>query len=77
MIGSMAAVPLPDGPPPSAPSPDIDPLQDHLLFDHGIEVPIIWPHPPRRLLRVSAQTYNSFDEYEKLAGALRETLIQG
>ena len=63
MLGSMAAVPLPDGP--------SDPLQDQLLFEHHIEVPVIpWPAPPKRILRVSAQMYNVFEDYETLASAL-------
>jgi isopenicillin-N epimerase len=67
----MAAVPLPDGTETTAPSLYGDPLQDTLLFQHGIEVPFVpWPHPPKRLLRVSAQLYNTMDEYEKLAAAL-------
>jgi isopenicillin-N epimerase len=71
MLGSMAAVPLPDGTETTAPSLYGDPLQDTLLFQHGIEVPFVpWPHPPKRLLRVSAQLYNTMDEYEKLAAAL-------
>ena len=71
MLGSMAAIPLPDGTESSAPSLYGDPLQDKLLFEHGIEVPFVpWPHPPKRLLRVSAQLYNEFADYEKLAAAL-------
>jgi isopenicillin-N epimerase len=63
MLGAMAAVPLPDG--------DAEPLQDALLFEHGIEVPLMpWPAPPKRLLRISAQVYNVLEDYEKLAEAL-------
>jgi isopenicillin-N epimerase len=63
MLGAMAAVPLPDG--------DADPLQDRLLFEHQIEVPLMpWPSPPKRLLRISAQLYNVFRDYERLASAL-------
>lgn len=73
MLGSMAAVPLPDGAA-NTPSLDIDPLQD-ALFERGIEVPIMpWPHPPKRTLRVSAQLYNAIEDYEKLANALRDLL---
>jgi isopenicillin-N epimerase len=49
----------------------LDPLQDRLLNEHSIEVPIIpWPRPPHRLLRISAQLYNSLPQYERLAQAL-------
>ena len=36
-----------------------------------------WPSPPKRLLRVSAQIYNSLEEYEALAAALRAELNGG
>ncbi|HEY0160159.1 MAG TPA: aminotransferase class V-fold PLP-dependent enzyme [Thermoanaerobaculia bacterium] len=64
MLGAMAAVPLRDGPAES--------LQDALLFEHQIEVPVIpWPAAPKRLVRISAQLYNELADYEKLAEALR------
>jgi isopenicillin-N epimerase len=67
MLGAMAAVPLPDG--------DCEPLQDKLLFAHGIEVPLVaWPAAPRRVLRISAQLYNELGDYERLAAALRTEL---
>jgi isopenicillin-N epimerase len=77
LIGSLASVPLPDAKN-SAPSKSplyLDPLQDWLM-DHGkIEVPIIpWPAPPKRLLRISAQLYNSLPQYRALARALPEAL---
>lgn len=74
-LGSLAAVPIQDA---TTTTPSKSPLyldswQDQLLDDHGIEVPIIpWPSAPRRLLRISAQLYNSLPQYEKLAVALRE-----
>ena len=75
MLGSMAAFPLPDGTQTSAPPLYGDPLQDKLLFEHGIEVPFVpWPHPPKRVLRISAQLYNSIEDYAKLARALRTEL---
>ena len=71
MIASMASVPLPDGVQSSAPALYGDPIQDRLLYDHAIEVPVVpWPHPPKRLIRVSAQLYNEAGEYERLAAAL-------
>ncbi len=75
MLGSMAAVPLPDGGSPAEPPLFIDPLQDVLLEEYGIEVPVIpWPARPRRLIRVSAQLYNRVDQYERLSEALAEVL---
>ncbi len=77
MIGGMATVVLPDsdgGEKRDAFSRDA--LQDRLYHEWAIEVPVIpWPSPPRRLLRVSAQLYNSSAQYEYLAEAL-ESVIQ-
>ena len=75
MIGSLAAVPLPDGKP-APPSPLYgDPLQDVLFERHAIEVPVVpWPAPPKRLIRVSAQLYNTREQYEYLARALAAEL---
>lgn len=73
MIGTLAAVPLPDSPEVNVPSSPLysDPLQDELREQFGIEVPIIpWPGPPKRVLRISAQLYNSLPQYEKLAKGL-------
>ena len=75
MLGSMAAVPLPDGPTHVETSLASDALQDALFYEHGIEVPVMpWPQPPKRVLRVSAQLYNSIDDYTKLADALVDLL---
>ncbi len=77
MIGALASVPLPDGAssePPTTPL-YLDPLQDLLLEKHRLEVPVIpWPAPPRRLLRISAQLYNTLPQYQRLARALRAEL---
>jgi isopenicillin-N epimerase len=74
MIGSLASVPLPDAPHPAPPLSPLyaDPLQEKLLREHRIEVPVIpWPAPPRRLLRVSAALYNHLAQYAVLAEVLR------
>jgi isopenicillin-N epimerase len=73
MIASLASFPLPDGDGSPSTSPlYADPLQDVLLHDFGIEVPIIpWPEPPGRLIRISAQVYNERAEFERLGEALR------
>ena len=76
-IGALASVPIPDAKSakPSKNPLYLDPLQDRLLAELGIEVPVIpWPAPPKRLLRVSAQLYNSLPQYEKLAAALKKLL---
>ena len=77
LIGSLASVPIPDATD-RAPSKNplyLDALQDRLLAEFGIEVPIIpWPAPPQRLLRISAQLYNSLPQYERLAKALKTLL---
>ena len=69
MIGSIASVPIPD---PIEPSSDIfDPLMAALRHKWSIEVSVFaWPRAPQRLLRISAQQYNSAEEYERLAEAL-------
>ena len=72
-IGSLAAVPLPDASPDALPRQPLNeyPFQDWLRVQHGIEVPVMpWPAPPKRLVRISAQLYNSLPQYERLAGAL-------
>lgn len=76
MIGSLAAVTIPDGAPVALSSGLAgDPLHTALFEKYGIEVPIAaWPAPPRRVLRVSAQLYNSRRHYEYLSTALGELL---
>jgi len=83
MLGSMVALPLPTTGPlardASGSSPlDTDPLQQRLIDEFRIEVPIVaWPVPaaeppggPRRLIRVSSALHNGPDDVERLASAL-------
>jgi isopenicillin-N epimerase len=76
MVGSLAAVRLPDG------TTDVgwrrpDPLQARLYEGWSIEVPVMsWPAAPRRLVRISAQLYNRYQHYERLAEALRKELAR-
>jgi len=72
MLGSMASVLIPDGinerPRSSLYS---DASQDALLHEHGVEVPVAsWPAPPKRLLRIATQQYNSAAQLKFLAGLL-------
>jgi isopenicillin-N epimerase len=75
MIGSMAAIalpassrfPIPENTHAFAPNP----LHDALFRDHRIEVPLLLdPAGKTRLVRVSAQLYNTRGDYERLSEAL-------
>lgn len=71
-IGSMASIPISDATKKSSPPWFLDPLQDELLAQHRIEIPVVpWPASPKRLIRFSAQLYNSLPQYETLAAALQ------
>jgi isopenicillin-N epimerase len=72
MLGSMATIPLPERFQGVPARDKIDAEQLQLYDQFGIEVPfsrIGWPE--RRCLRVSAQIYNSVEEYEYLAASLK------
>jgi isopenicillin-N epimerase len=77
MIGTLATVPLPPGPPGFRPDAfAVDPFQQLLFERHRIEVPVFtWPAPPARLLRISAQAYNELAEVEALAEVLSERTL--
>jgi isopenicillin-N epimerase len=75
MVGSIASVCLADSPLKKPAWRQPDPLQPRLFGEWGIEVPIMrWPAAPKRLIRISAQLYNSREQYVRLAGALAEEL---
>ena len=75
MVGSMAVVPLPDENSEAVAKGGIAPLQEALWEIFKIEVPVIpWPDSSKRLVRISAQYYNSLSQYEYLAKALVELI---
>ena len=77
MLGSLASVPLPDFAGAKPPSRGVPwhPLQKALLEKHGIEVPVVhFPAPPKQLIRIAAQVYNSEDQFARLAAALQVEL---
>jgi isopenicillin-N epimerase len=78
MMGSMAALALPDAPGAERPALfGLDPLHAALL-ERRFEVPIVlWPAPPRRLVRVSAQLYNDPQQYRRLGRVLTALLADG
>ena len=46
-----------------------------MLEKHGIEVPVVhFPAPPKQLIRIAAQVYNSEDQFARLAAALQVEL---
>lgn len=78
--GSMVTIALP-------PDPQLRPplllrfeaiLQNRLWEEHRIEAPIFfWPDFKTRWVRISAQLYNSIEDYQKLAEALKKELSLG
>jgi hypothetical protein len=70
MLGSMAAVVLPDATGPD-PGGDLSPTMGD-LFDAGFSTIVMnWPGWPSQLLRISAHLHNSIEDYRALAEALR------
>ena len=78
MIGSLAALPLPDAPNRvGTPVRPKDPLYYALVERHRIQVPVMsWPAPPKRLIRTSTQVYNTPEEIERLDAALEVEFIR-
>ncbi|MBX3383458.1 MAG: aminotransferase class V-fold PLP-dependent enzyme [Phycisphaeraceae bacterium] len=77
MVGTMTSVILPEPGPRAAAMPTRydDPLQDALLERHGVVAPV-WRFGEAnlRVLRISAQHYNTPAQYERLGAALAEEL---
>lgn len=71
MFGSMYGLLLPADPSPGREVVYEDPIWDALRGRHGIQAPV-WDLVPAgaRILRISAQLYNTIGDYERLAGAL-------
>jgi isopenicillin-N epimerase len=79
-LGSMASVPIPDNAKDAFPKQPFGEyrLQNDLLEKYKIEVPVHpCPTPSQRVLRISAQLYNSLPQYELLARALKRELGSG
>lgn len=71
MLGSMVTLPLPADLVPAAAAAGMDPLQELLFRQHGVEVPVfVWPSSERRWLRFTAQAYNQLGQYQRLARLL-------
>jgi isopenicillin-N epimerase len=78
MLGSMAAFQLPDDPAEGNLDASTSPTPTHRLSgklweDDHIEVPVYyWPAAPRLILRISAQAYNTPEQYLRLAEAVKK-----
>jgi isopenicillin-N epimerase len=71
MIGSLVALPIPEGYVPAPVDGERDPLHVALFDRFGLELPVFtWAALACRILRVSAQLYNTAADYERLAEAL-------
>ena len=68
MVGCMVSVPLPERFGPPDPS-TAQRLRDALLFEHGIEVPVI-ARDGSLWVRLSLQVYNDESDIERLARAV-------
>jgi isopenicillin-N epimerase len=75
MLGSMAAVPIPDADYDELEPPlFVDPLGER-LFRGGFEPRVVaWPKLPKRLIRVSCQLYNTLEHVEALCEVLPKAL---
>jgi isopenicillin-N epimerase len=70
MLGAMATLPLPEG--------SFQDLKNILLEKFKIEAPIVpFPASPKRLVRISAQIYNTPQQYEYLGHALKWAIGRG
>ncbi|MEA5624359.1 aminotransferase class V-fold PLP-dependent enzyme [Nostoc sp. UHCC 0251] len=68
MIGSMAVVPMPA----ILENRDFMSIHDELFDKFGIQVQVMpWQEKPRLLVRISAQIYNTLEQYEYLAKVLK------
>jgi isopenicillin-N epimerase len=80
--GPMVSLLLPDDPDPQDVDATTSPnatlmLHTRLWKQYAIEVPVFhFPKPPQRMLRISAQAYNSLDDYQRLADALNKLLAE-
>ena len=75
MVSSIASVEMPGNGEVGPMSMEGDPFHNHLFDEFGIQVPVFpWRHHGIRYIRISAQLYNSLEEYHYLAYCLRRSL---
>ena len=77
MVASIATLILPLGDDEAVTPHRQDPLKDALKSTYDIQVPVwTWASPRGRFIRISAQLYNTEEEYRYLAWALKQALCQ-
>lgn len=75
MIGSICNIPMPDGEKPEKSFNTNTVLKKKLLEKYKIEVPVfIFPQAPNQWLRISAQLYNSMEQYDYLLDCLKKEI---
>ena len=75
LVSSIASVEMPGEGEVGPMSMEGDPYHNYLLDEFGIQVPVFpWRHHGRRYIRISAQLYNSIEEYEFLAECLEKSM---
>jgi isopenicillin-N epimerase len=72
MIGSMASIPIPK----ELENWNYVSLHDELFDKYKIQVQVVPWHKPNILIRISAQIYNSLEEYEYLGKVLNTLMSQ-
>lgn len=74
-IGSILTMPMPDGEEGFPKFNETPPLKKLLYDNYRIQVPVfMFPKAPRQWLRISAQLYNSLEQYEYLANCLNTSI---
>jgi len=72
MIACISTLQLPGEPLSHEIMHEPDPLHEILSSKYNIQVPVwSWPSPAGRYLRISAQLYNTIEDYQVLANALK------
>ena len=75
LVSSIASVEMPGEGDVGPMSMEGDPYHNYLLDEFGVQVPVFpWRHHGRRYIRISAQLYNSLEEYEFLAECLEQSM---
>ena len=75
MIVGLAAVLLPGSGVLTTSALEPDPLHTLLFEKYRMQVPVFgWPHHNKRYLRIASYLYNSIEEYEYLAEALKKEI---